>query len=140
MVPMVYLRWYQMGRVFVKRLSITGKGAKKRLTQAEPGAWLLHFTTITFRKVSFQSRFCWPCCRLPLSWLSVPCGTALTGRLCSQCFTFPAPCPALVPLHASTVAGEDGMHPCEGQVAGECKAGRTRESDGSHLHAPGITY
>jgi len=35
-----------MGRVFVKRLSITGKGAKKRLTQAAPSAWLLHFTTI----------------------------------------------------------------------------------------------
>ncbi len=32
------------------------------------------------------------------------------------------------------------MHPCEGQVAGECKAGRTWESDESHLHAPGITY
>jgi hypothetical protein len=31
---------------------------------------------------------------LPLFWLSVPCGTALTGRLCSQRFTFPAPCPA----------------------------------------------
>src|SRR5947208_15345430 len=87
----------------------------------------------TLRKVSFQSRFCWPCCRLPLSWLSVPCGTALTDRLCSQCFTFPAPCPALVPLHASTVAGEDGMHPCEGQVAGECEAGSTWERDGSSL-------
>jgi len=32
------------------------------------------------------------------------------------------------------------MHPCEGQVAGECKAGRTWERDGSRLHAPGITY
>jgi hypothetical protein len=26
------------------------------------------------------------------------------------------------------------MHPCEGQVAGECKAGRTWERDGSRLH------
>jgi hypothetical protein len=43
------LKWYQMSRVFVKRLSITGGSAKKRLPQAVPGAGLLHFTTITFR-------------------------------------------------------------------------------------------
>ena len=48
------LKWYQMGRVFVKRLSIIGKGAKKRPIQAAPGAWLLHFTTITFRKVGWS--------------------------------------------------------------------------------------
>ena len=40
-----------MSRVFVKRLSITGKGAKKGLTQAAPGVLLLLFTTITLRKV-----------------------------------------------------------------------------------------
>ena len=32
------LRWYQMGTAFVKQRSITGGVAKKRLTQAAPGA------------------------------------------------------------------------------------------------------
>ena len=40
-----------MSTVFVKRLSIAGGGAKKRLTQAVPGAGLLHFITIMFHKV-----------------------------------------------------------------------------------------
>jgi len=49
-------------------------------------------------------------------------------------------CPAPVLLHASTVAGEDGMHLCEGQIAGERKAGRNWERDGPGLQAPGIPY
>jgi hypothetical protein len=45
------LRWYQMGAAFVKQRSITGRDAKKRFTQAVPGAWLLHFAAITLHKV-----------------------------------------------------------------------------------------